>query len=136
MGVNMKANMKSPNFLLKIVALVLIIIVLGLGRGVPLELGTFDRTWLYHGTVVGAAITWIIMIVAYLLGDNLALRVEALFVMIYSIMFIATGAVTIQTYDNGVLRRDEGLAKGSIEVITGIVMFVDLLLLVKAILKK
>ena len=54
---------------------VLIIIVLGLGRGVPLELGTFDRTWLYHGTVVGAAITWIIMIVAYLLGDNLALRV-------------------------------------------------------------
>ena len=54
---------------------VLIIIVLGLGRGVPLELGTFDKIWLYHGTVVGAAITWIIMIVAYLLGDNLPLRV-------------------------------------------------------------
>ena len=56
--------------------------------------------------------------------------------MVYSIMFIATGACTIRAYDNGVINRDEGLAKGSIEVITGIVMFVDLLLLVKAILKK
>jgi len=135
MGVNM-SGVKSPNFLLKICALALIVIVLGLSRGVPVGLLTSDEIWLHHGTVVGAAITWIIMILAYLLGDNLPLRTEALFVVIYSIMFIATGGCAIKRYDNGVLKRDEGLAMGSMAVITGVVMFVDLLLLVKAILKK
>ena len=52
----------------------LIVIVLGLSRGVPVGLLTSDEIWLHHGTVVGAAITWIIMILAYLLGDNLPLR--------------------------------------------------------------
>ena len=57
--------------------------------------------------------------------------------MIYSIMFIATGGCAIDVYQS-VLRatRDEGLAMGSMAIITGLVMFIDLLLLVKAIVKK
>ena len=57
--------------------------------------------------------------------------------MIYCIMFIATGGCAIDVYQN-VLRdtRDEGLAMGSMAIITGLVMFIDLLLLVKAIVKK
>ena len=52
-------------------------------------------------------------------------------------MFIATGGCAIDVYQN-VLRdtRDEGLAMGSMAIITGLVMFIDLLLLVKAIVKK
>jgi len=136
MGVNTNA-MKSPNCLLKIVALVLAIIVCGLGRGVPLGFGGIDVGWLYHGTIIGGIITLVIMIITYLLGDVLPLRTEALFVMIYCIMFIATGGCAIDVYQN-VLRetRDEGLAMGSMAIITGLVMFIDLLLLVKAIVKK
>ena len=49
--------------------------------------------------------------------------------MIYSIMFIATGACTIDKYD----RRygddqQEGLAMGSMAIITGMVMILDLLI--------
>ena len=56
--------------------------------------------------------------------------------MIYSIMFIATGACTIDKYD----RRygddqHEGLAMGSMAIITGMVMILDLLILMIKFLK-
>ena len=57
--------------------------------------------------------------------------------MIFSIMFIATGGCAIEAYQKVLLTtRDEGLAMGSMAIITGLVMFIDLLLLVKAIVKK
>ena len=61
-----------------------------------------------------------------------------MFVLIYSIMFIATGGTTIDVYQNYQVKsnRNEGLAMGSMAIITGLVMFIDLLLLVKAIVKK
>merc|ERR1711953_961770 len=136
MGVNTTA-LKSPNGLLKIIALVLAIIVCGLGRGAFIGFADGNVSWLYHGTIVGGIITLVIMIITYLLGDVLPLRTEALFVMIFSIMFIATGGCAIEAYQKVLLTtRDEGLAMGSMAIITGLVMFIDLLLLVKAIVKK
>ena len=69
---------------------------------------------------------------------SLTIFQEALFVMIYAIMFIATGGCAVDIYQHFQVRsnRDEGLAMGSMAIITGLVMFVDLLLLVKAIVKK
>ena len=64
----------------------LIIIVLSLSRGPWLDVGLNvpestdvginpeDGNWLHIGTVVGAAITWTIMVLTYLLGDNLPLK--------------------------------------------------------------
>ena len=61
-----------------------------------------------------------------------------MFVLIYAIMFIATGARIIVLYDNHVTgsHRDTCLATGSMAIITGVVMVVDFALLLKTILKK
>ena len=149
----------------------LIIILLALSRGPWLDVGipehlwnTEDGNWLHIGTFVGAAITWTIMVLTYLLGDNLPLKTvilvyvnatlsilniiiirliypsfflqEALFVMTYSVMFIATGGCAIKLYYKSGFRQIHNAAFGSMAIITGVVMFVDLLFLVKAILKK
>ena len=61
-----------------------------------------------------------------------------MFVLIYATMFIAVGAVTIERnqHSQNSTPRDKALAMGSMAIITGIVMLVDVALLVKAILKK
>ena len=57
--------------------------------------------------------------------------------MIYAIMFIATGACTIDRYDERYGDdQDEGLAMGSMAIITGTVMIADLLILIVRIFKK
>lgn len=148
MGISInKTALKSPNGILKIVALVLTIVVLALARAggtfvtsanSPIALYGYDQDWLLHATTVGATITLCILIVTYLLGDVLPLKTEAMFVLMYAVMFIAAGACTIQKFQNNQKStpRDKALAMGSMAIITGIVMCIDFALLVKAILKK
>ena len=50
-------------------------------------------------------------------------------------LFLATGSMVIEHHNRLVSgsRKDTGLAMGSIAIITGIVMFLDVLLILKAI---
>ena len=58
--------------------------------------------------------------------------------MIYSIMFIATGSCTIDMHQRRRINHhhDEGLAVGGLAIITGMVLVVDLLFLIKELMHK
>ena len=142
-------------------------IVFALGRATPIEFIGFDVNWLYHSTVVGGLITLSVLSFSYILKEPIPLRTvilnqlefsfkisifiayqhlwdmyqyfqEALFVLIYSIMFFATGSCTIDKHNNRKQNPHvhEGLAMGSLAIITGFVLLIDLILLLKAIIRK
>ena len=63
-----------------------------------------------------------------------------MFVLLYGILLIAAGAITIEDWHNftggSTVQRDKSLAMGSMALIGGIVMLVDFALILKSILKK
>ena len=54
-----------------------------------------------------------------------------LFQLIGAILFLASGSLITDVYQNSLNSKDVGLALGSMEIITGIVMFIDFALLAK-----
>ena len=54
-----------------------------------------------------------------------------LFQLIGAILFLASGSLITDVYQNTLNSKDVGLALGSMEIITGIVMFIDFALLAK-----
>ena len=54
-----------------------------------------------------------------------------MFQLLGSILFLASGSVIVDTYQGVGVSRDVGLALGSMEIITGIFMFIDFALLAK-----
>ena len=66
-----------------------------------------------------------------------------MFVLMYAILLIAAGAITIEdwhrkigTLNGSKVMKDKALAMGSMALIGGIVMLVDCALILKSILKK
>lgn len=139
-AVNVNA-FKSPTGLLKIVNLCLVIIVIVLARagwkGNPIA-HVLDPLWLTSITTGAYVLILGTILFSYILGEQTAYKMEAIFMFVGTILFLAIGSLSVETYQYRTdgFTRDTGLALGSIAIITGIFMFVDTLLLVKKIAGK
>jgi len=130
-----KASFRQPNGFLKLIALVLIIICIGLARGgvkgypVPL---TTDYDWLVTTTTCGFCIIMLLLIIARAMG-GMAIQAELVALLLGTIMFIASGSVVIDQHREGIIpsTRNPALALGSICIGTALVMFVDMALTAK-----
>ena len=54
-----------------------------------------------------------------------------MFQLLGAVLFLASGSNIIMTYNNASFNKDVGLALGSMEILTGIVFFIDFALLAK-----
>lgn len=138
MGVN-KVALKAPSGLLKVLALALCIVVLLLARighkgKNEVLVSSVDERWLTIGTTVGYTIILGTMILTYLLGSGIPDKMELIFQFVGCVLFLATGGVTIDTFQNAAAgaHKDAALAMGSMAIITGIVLFLDCLIIGKA----
>jgi hypothetical protein len=138
MGVEIHTNtFKTPRGLLKIVCLCMVIIVLVLARtgfagGYTEVAHAIDAKWVTITSVCAYAIILSIIIITYFLGDAVPIRMEMMFMLLGAILFVASGSLTVEKYQN-ILGddKDVGLALGSMSIITGIFMIVDFGLLAK-----
>merc|ERR1712062_375332 len=95
-------------------------------------LSYIDHQWLNITSVCAYAFILLIFIICYLLGDDSPVRMEMLFQLLGSIMFLASGSNIINKYNGLTLGdKDTGLALGSMEIITGVFMLIDFALLAK-----
>jgi hypothetical protein len=142
MGAAVNVNaFKSPTGILKIVNVCLVIIVIVLARagwkGAPVA-HILDPLWLTSITTGAYILILGTILFSYLLGEQVPYKMEAIFMFIGTILFLAIGSLSVESYQyrtEGYI-RDTGLALGSIAIITGIFMFIDTLLLVKTIVGK
>jgi hypothetical protein len=142
MGAAVNVNaFKSPTGLLKIINLCLVIIVIVLARagwrGAPVA-HILDPLWLTSITTGAYILILGTILFSYLLGEQVPYKMEAIFMFVGTILFLAIGSLSVESYQyrtEGYI-RDTGLALGSIAIITGIFMFIDTLLLVKTIAGK
>merc|ERR1712083_42817 len=136
MGFSMHtAIFKTPRGALKIICLLLVIVDLVLSRiaftGEVVSL-VLDHQWLNITSVCAYAFILPIIIILYILGDDVPVRGEILFQLLGTILFIASGSNIIGRYNvTGFGDKDVGLALGSMEIITGAVMLIDFALLAK-----
>jgi len=126
-----RASFKKPNGFLKLIALVLIIICIGLARdlhGSGGSLGGIDYNWLVITTTAGFCIIILLLIIGRAMG-GMPIQVELVALLLGTIMFVASGSVVIDTYRSSLFKnRDQALALGSMCIITGLVMFIDMAL--------
>jgi len=129
-------HFKKPRGILKIVCLMLVIIDLVIAR-IGFASGTspvalyIDPKWVNITSVCSFSFILPIIIICYLMGDEVPVRMEMLFQLIGAILFLASGSLITDVYQNTLNSKDVGLALGSMEIITGIVMFIDFALLAK-----
>ncbi|TRY73799.1 hypothetical protein TCAL_08169 [Tigriopus californicus] len=131
MAVN-KAAVKAPSGMIKFLCLALTIVVLVLARagfdGSESTYHNLDHRWLTIITFGGYCIIFSTMIVTYLLGSGVPDKMEIVFSFVGCCLFIATGSVHVEHHSG----NDTGLAMGSLSIITGIILFLDCILLAKA----
>jgi len=126
---------------LKIIHVCLVIIVIVLARagwrGAPVA-HVVDPLWLTSITTGAYILILGTILFSYILGEQIAYKMETIFMFVGTILFLAIGSLAVQEYSyrtEGYI-RDTGLALGSIAIITGIFMFIDTLLLIKSIAGK
>merc|ERR1712215_46070 len=128
----------TPHGAFKILELVLVLVCFLLARlafegKTGLIFGpTLDHAWLGCLTLRGWLIILPSIIIGLLLGDPICWIMDCLLSLIGSCLYLATGACTIIHHNrsNNISSiKDTGLSLGSLCVITGIVMFVDALVL-------
>lgn len=126
--------LRTPTGLLKILELVLVLICLLLSRfghkGDPLDFGNSDHDYLGIGIVVGYSIIVPSVFFTYLLGANLTF-LELFINLIGGVLFITSGALTIQNNQYSRYDRTSGMALGCLLVATGIVFLIDFLFAIK-----
>eukprot|EP00095_Tigriopus_kingsejongensis_P003654 maker-scaffold11_size778918-snap-gene-0.14 protein:Tk03654 transcript:maker-scaffold11_size778918-snap-gene-0.14-mRNA-1 annotation:"PREDICTED: uncharacterized protein LOC100871751" len=131
MAVN-KAAIKAPSGMIKFLCLALTIVVIILARiGFNEDETSYrnvDHKWLTITTFGGYCIIFGAMVLTYFLGSGVPDKMEIVFSFVGSCLFIATGAIHVEHHEG----NDTGLAMGSLSIITGIILFVDCLLLAKA----
>ncbi len=120
----------------------IVLIIVRTSFGSALRVTAFagtDHMWLTIIATGGYTIILAAMLLTYLTGDAMSDFSEMCLMLLGGILFIACGAMAIDTHHNLVVRgqkRDTGLAWGSLAVINGVVMIVDGILLAKAKYKK
>lgn len=140
MGFSMHtAIFKTPRGALKIICLLFVIVDLVMSRigfsialtQTQVGLGNVDHQWLNVTSVCSYTFILTIFLICYLLGDDLPVRMEIMFQLLGAVLFLASGSNIIMTYNNASFNKDVGLALGSMEILTGIVFFIDFALLAK-----
>jgi len=133
-----KASFRKPNGFLKLITLVLIIICIGLARGgrsirgeigFPIDLNERvhpDYSWLVITTTCGFCIITLLLIIGRAMG-GMPIQVELVALLLGTIMFVASGSVVIDTHRT-LTGNSTALALGSMCIITGLVMFIDMAL--------
>jgi len=123
-----KASFRKPNGFLKLITLVLIIICIGLARGsIRGEIGfPIDYYWLVITTTCGFCIITLLLIIGRAMG-GMPIQVELVALLLGTIMFVASGSVVIDTHRT-LTGNSTALPLGSMCIITGLVMFIDMAL--------
>jgi len=131
------SQLKAPRGLFKVVCLCLVIIDLVLARrgfaGGLADLQHFsDAKWVTVTSVSSYAFILPIIIGCYLLGDIVPTRMEMVFQLLGSVLFVTSGALVVERYQylSG-SDGDVGLALGSMLIITSLFMLLDFILLAK-----
>jgi len=127
-----RASFRRPNGFLKLIALVLIIVCIGLARGGfkgdPLGYNYIDYSWLVITTTCGFCIVMFLLIIGRAMG-GMPPQVNLVALLLGTIMFIASGSVVIDTHNNSSLETYQpAMALGSICIAVALVMFVDMAL--------
>jgi len=124
-----KASFRKPNGFLKLITLVLIIICIGLARGGGSIRGDEvnpDYSWLVITTTCGFCIITLLLIIGRAMG-GMPIQVELVALLLGTIMFVASGSVVIDTHRT-LTGNSTALPLGSMCIITGLVMFIDMAL--------
>lgn len=127
--------LRTPTGILKILEIIFVLIVLLLARfggdqGNPKYFGSQDDNFLGIGTVVGYAIIVPAVLLTYLMGSNLSI-LELFINLVGGILFIAVGAITVQTYTAYRYKDSTGIALGSLAIVTGILFLIDFAFAIK-----
>lgn len=82
---------------------------------------------LVSGTFVGFSIILIALFAGYMMGTPINKRIDMFFSLIATAMFIASGVLIIQEWENGFKTetRRIAMAKGSLSIINGVLFFFD-----------
>ena len=110
------------SFFLKIAILGLIIICLGVGAG---AVGTVDSPtdWVWAWTLSAFLLPTALLIITRFIGPQVAKKVELPILAAGAVMFIASGAIVINTHASSAC-----LALGSLCIITALLMAIDAVL--------
>jgi len=83
------------------------------------------------GTFVGYTIILVGLFAGYLLNTPINKRIDIFFSLIGAALFIATGVMVIQHWDNAVFKtetRKLALTKGGLSIVNGVLFFLDTIL--------
>merc|ERR1712018_801454 len=118
MGVQVNTGvLKSPRGLLKICCLCLVIIDLVLARTgfsngtSPLAIYT-DAYWVKVVSVCSYCFILAIMILSYLLGDDVPIRMEMMFQFLGAVLFLTSVSLVVDSYQSLVINKDVWIGSG------------------------
>jgi len=83
------------------------------------------------GTFVGYTIILVGLFAGYLLNTPINKRIDIFFSLIGAALFIATGVMVIQHWDNAIIKteaRKLALTKGGLSIVNGVLFFLDTIL--------
>eukprot|EP00096_Caligus_rogercresseyi_P013912 TRINITY_DN6484_c0_g1_i1.p1 TRINITY_DN6484_c0_g1~~TRINITY_DN6484_c0_g1_i1.p1 ORF type:complete len:146 (-),score=28.04 TRINITY_DN6484_c0_g1_i1:860-1297(-) len=126
--------LKEPTGLLKIFLLCLSIIDVCLARAgfhlVP-YIETVDARWLAYVTCGAFVLILTVLVLSMIFSNEMSMSADILFSLAGTALYLATGSLAIEAYESKTdeQRHTQGMAFGSMCIITGIIYFIHLVLL-------